>query len=140
MFDNTGDLLGSIEVSGGYYLNATARGAVAWRFPEVDPVCGPGSYVLTALWLPLSGLVESQTATISVALYTFDMELQRPGSLVSVAGCFPRACVRRITPIADRFNYFAGCGSSYNAAINTAHSGYNCRHTSQSIFCAVLLD
>ena len=42
---------------------------MSWTFPEVDPACGPGTYVFTALTLALSAPAGTPSVSFVLALY-----------------------------------------------------------------------
>ena len=54
----------AIDASTARALDQSTFYGVSWKFPEVDPECGPGTYVLTALTLALSA-----PAAVPVSLF-----------------------------------------------------------------------
>ena len=70
VLDNTGGLSNAVTQApgGGRVLALYQWHAVSMAFPESDPGCGPGSYVLVDVTLPLSLNATLQSGTASVVL------------------------------------------------------------------------
>lgn len=76
LFDGTGALGYPPLAVSAPAINQTYSAAISFRVNETDALCGPGSWSLTKLWVPLSQTAGgATTVTVYVLLYTANVSL-----------------------------------------------------------------
>jgi len=78
VIDNTKGTTGIIDGSRAFNITTTTSYGFAWGFPEVDPVCGPGSYRIWVAYLALASQSGQRIANFLLTLWTFNNVTKLP--------------------------------------------------------------